>query len=139
MAERKARGGILLRRWGDGGHEVTPLGQLVHLVDVAAPGLPEPLGQQRDPADRGRPPDRRPGRVGVDDRALVAPELLGAPLQLDPHGLAVREVQPAAGQADLGAGAVPAGPDGPVRLPGRLRVGPLQVQPEPGAEGEVLE
>jgi hypothetical protein len=87
----------------------SPLGQLVHLVDVAAPGLLEPLGQQRDPADRGEPPDRRPGRGGVGDRALVAPELLGVPLQLDPHGLAVREVQPAVGEADPDAGAVPAG------------------------------
>ena len=94
----KARGGILLRRWG---MAVTrsPLGQLVYLVDVAAPGLLEPLGQERDPADRGEPPDRRPGWVGIGDRALVAPELLGVPLQLDPHGLAVREVQPAVREA----------------------------------------
>ena len=34
--------GILLRRWAMAATR-SPLGQLVHLVDVAAPGLPEPL------------------------------------------------------------------------------------------------
>ena len=43
----KARG-ISRSGAGHGGHEVTPSGQLVHLVDVAAPGLLGPLGQQRD-------------------------------------------------------------------------------------------
>jgi hypothetical protein len=54
----KTRGGSLLRRWAMAVTRSIPR-QVVHLVDAAAPGLPEPPGQQRDPADLGEPLHRR--------------------------------------------------------------------------------
>lgn len=137
VAERKARGGSLLRRWAMAATRSPPRA-------AGTPGgrrrprPPRAAGQQRDPADRGEP-CRRPGQVGVGGRALVAPELLAVPLQLDPHGLAVGGSAARRRAGGPGRRSRASGPGWPGSTPRSPPGRPAPGATGAGRRGEVLE
>src|SRR5215217_9488968 len=89
---------------------------------------------------RGEPPHTgRPRRVNVADHSDVAVELLEVYLRLNAGCRSIRPAEATVSDPDPSTRAGPAAPDGPLGLPGRIRVGVLEVQPEPGRSLDMAE